>query len=629
MVIKRGGCWISLILILLILHGKSIADSTHVGFHKEVKKSLEILIDALQSEQIPDPQNSEFGALRCPGCNVLHTRAAEAVFPFAVWYEISGELKYAQSAIDLGNWLIRQQQPDGSWKETPEEWTGTTTDQLLMMAGAYPILVSRLTEEEKVQWRSAIKAAADYLTQVMDHSFASINYCATTTISLLVADKVVQDVAYRTKAQILAGQVVAMMNEEGFIEGEGGRVYGSKYGADIGYEFDMSLWGLGLYAKFSGDTLVEKRVKKSLANHLPFVYPNGSIDGSWGIRSNKWTTYGSMTADGCQVLFGMYADEDPRYGTAAIKNLFYLRDMMKNGIVGYGPQYWEIYDKAPCNYPTFVRAKNLAMTLKYAPDLRVTVEPLPSEIPGWIRHFKTVDVVLIRSDKYMATVTAYRYRDIKNGPGSKYMHRPAGGSISNLWAKDLGFIQTSSQTIYRRWEPMSFPEIGEVLPLTPRIEYTDDRGYFTNLYEFDGLLQIENENTPEPAVSTSGYLKDERQYPGGVAYKWCYEFRKNMIEKTVTLRYHTRNPVIRIIEPIVFWRGMTFRQTSQREAQIIFAGRELIFRIIAGNATLSLGEDAEKYKWPFPSLRCYPFVITFVPGKDDAQQVVYQLVFED
>ena len=331
---KKRTYWVPLTLILMLWCGKSISGTAYVGFHDEVQKTLEILVHALQNNQIADLHNSDYGALQCGGCNVLHTRAAEAVYPFAVCYELSGDARFAKSAIDLGNWLIRQQQKDGSWKETPEEWTGTTTDQLLMSAGAYPILESRFSEKDKLHWQASIKGAANYLTEVMDHSFASINYCATTTASLLIADRIVQNEAYHQKAKILARQVIAMMNEEGFIEGEGGRVNGSKYGADIGYEIDMSLWGLTLYARISGDTLVENRVRKSLVNHLYFVYPNGSIDGSWGIRSNKWTTYGSMTADGCQILFGLFATEDPRYGTAALKNLYYLRKMMKDGIIG-------------------------------------------------------------------------------------------------------------------------------------------------------------------------------------------------------------------------------------------------------------------------------------------------------
>lgn len=35
---------------------------------------------------------------------------------------------------------------------------------------------------------------------------------------------------------------------------------------------------------------------------------------------------------------------------------------------------------------------------------------------------------------------------------------------------------------------MSFPEIPTPLPLTPRIEFSSDLGYFTNLYEFDAIM---------------------------------------------------------------------------------------------------------------------------------------------
>jgi len=269
------------------------------------------------------------------------------------------------------------------------------------------------------------------------------------------------------------------------------------------------------------------------------------------------------------------------------------------------------------------------MTLKYVPDIKITMELLPSEVAGWIHYFSTMDVALVRSKKYMATITAYRYKDIKNGPDSKYMHRPTGGSLSNLWVEDLGFLQTSSQTIYRRWEPMSFPEIGEVLPLTPRIEFKDDRGYFTNLYEFDGIINTDYKTASNPVVSTTGYLKDARKYPGGVAYKWRHDYRANMIEKTVTLRYHTKKPTVNIIEPIVFWEGMTFTQTGPREAQITLKGQKLKFKIVVGNAVLTLGQDAEKYKWPFPSLKCYPLKIEVIPGVSDIQTVAYQLIFAD
>ncbi len=51
------------------------------------------------------------------------------------------------------------------------------------------------------------------------------------------------------------------------------------------------------------------------------------MDGSWGIRSNKWTCYGGATSDGSQVLFSLFAETDPVYRTAALRNLEYLKSL--------------------------------------------------------------------------------------------------------------------------------------------------------------------------------------------------------------------------------------------------------------------------------------------------------------
>ena len=315
-------------LSLLILSISCDSQNSEISLKTESLNTLIVFADALYELQIREDDSDDFGALRCDHCNVLHTRAGEAVYPFAVCYKNSGDNKYLQASIDLGDWLIKQQLERGEWKETPEEWTGTTTDQLLMLSAAYPILEEHLTEWEKGLWKKAIKRAAEYLVEVMSPEFASINYCATTTASLVFANKITPDDKFLQKAKTLAHQVVSRMDEDGFICAEGGRIKGLKYGADVGYEIDMSLWGLALYAKMTDDYYIDELVQKSLANHLNFVYPNGAIDGSWGIRSNKWTVYGSATADGCQILFSLFTQKDPRYRIAAFNNLQLLSLML-------------------------------------------------------------------------------------------------------------------------------------------------------------------------------------------------------------------------------------------------------------------------------------------------------------
>ena len=92
----------------------------------------------------------------------------------------------------------------------------------------------------------------------------------------------------------------------------------------------------------------------------------------------------------------------------------------------------------PCIYPTFTKAKNLALAYALETKQSRILVKLPTEATGWVKHFKTVDVSLLRTANFMATITSYGYKDYKAGAKSKYMYRPAGGAISCLWVKDHG-----------------------------------------------------------------------------------------------------------------------------------------------------------------------------------------------
>lgn len=280
-----------------------------------------------------DKQSVDYGAIDCPYCKLYHTRAAEAVFPFAFEYKLTRNKTYLTAAINVGNWLIKQQRQDGAWLETPEEWTGTTTDQALMMALAYPIVKPYLTKKEALLWLNAIEKAGDYLAKVMSPQFASINYCATTTATLMCISKLVHKSTYVDKAYTLAHQIIAKMDNDYFLAGEGGRVFGVKYGVDLGYNLEMSLWGLALYSRFANDRIVDDYVEKSLNKHLGFIYPDGSMDASWGIRSNKWTCFGSGTSDGCQILFSLFMDRNAQCRTAAIRNIQFLETCMQTELL--------------------------------------------------------------------------------------------------------------------------------------------------------------------------------------------------------------------------------------------------------------------------------------------------------
>ena len=617
------------VLFNIVLVNEVVAQK--ISLKNECFETLTVLSDALLNLQITDANDHDFGALKCPSCNVLHTRAAEAVYPFSIMFKETRNEKYLHAAIFVTNWLIKQQQPGGEWIETPWAWTGTTADQLLMITNSYPILKNHLTKDEQMKWENAMKYAADFLVKHMSPDFASINYCPTSAAVLAAVHRIIPDSIYLEKARSLAHWTVAKMDEAGFIQGEAARSFGVKYGVDLGYEIDMSLWGLGLYAKLCNDKFIEDRVKKSLAKNLNFVYPNGAIDGSWGSRCYKWATFGSKTADGCQILFSMYAEDDPRYVTAAIKNLRFLRTMIKDGMIGNGPHFWDIFPQYVCNYPTFARAKNLAMAYEFGIQSEIETPPIPSEIPGWMEFYPTVNVALARSQNFMLTVSAYGYKDLTNTNGGQYNQHPTGGSACNIWVEDFGFLQTSSQTKYVRGETMHMPVIEDtVICLTPRIEFTNENGYFTNLYEFEGRMTAAESDNSIATVTTTGELKNEKWYQGGVGYTLSHKLFDNYIEKRVKINFHDRQPLVRIIEPIVQDQNTKFEWTSPKKVFIKGEQKSLVFEIVAGDFQIEEAELSSRYMFPFPAMKCFPLVIkVHAPVEGFEQEVKYRITILD
>lgn len=585
-------------------------------------ETLEALGKALLSVQNQDKKSPDFGGLQDPETGIYYSRAAEAVFPFAVLWKKNKDKKYLQGAIQLGNWLIRQQKPTGEWVENPWTWTGTTADQLLMMAGAYPILENHLSEENRNNWKKSIAAAADYLVLKMSPDFASINYVPTTAGALAVTyQNIEQRASWKVKARQLAFQTRAKMDEDFFIEGEAARYHDNKYGVDLSYQTDMSLWGLALYARVFEDPQTLDAVRASLEKIKYFVYPNGMIDGSWGARCYKWTGYGTKTADGCQVLFSLFAKEQPVYQALALRNLSYLQTAIREGFVGYGKHIWGMPNQKANLYPTFARAKNLAMALEWG---STSEEPagIPADRPNWLKFFPTIKVALVRQGVWMATVSAYDYEDRDNWGKGKYHHNPRGGALCNVYVDGFGWLTTSSQTRYQRGEYIHMPEVKDSIQcLTPRIEYQDKRGYFTNLYDSKANIQVAEskasagKNTAE--VYVGGELCDSLNRPGGVSFAYQYVFGEKTLQKNIKLRYHGRTPLIKIIEPVILEPGVTIEKTDAKTVRISSANKTLYFKVNSEKLQLKVGENAQNYWFPFPGLRCYPIVLEFAAPQDE------------
>src|SRR5262245_31644217 len=185
------------------------------------------LCQALRARQVP-AGGADAGAIHDSACNARHTRAAEAVLPFAVLARETGDPAGGEAAAALAAWLIPRQQADGSWAEAPESpWRGTTADQLLSLALALPILEGTLNDTARRAWRMAIRSAADFLAGWMSEETGHINYCATTAAALAAAHAITRDSAHADAARRLA-RLVALerIDAGGFVIGEGHRAKG-------------------------------------------------------------------------------------------------------------------------------------------------------------------------------------------------------------------------------------------------------------------------------------------------------------------------------------------------------------------------------------------------------------------
>src|SRR6185312_2126659 len=107
--------------VVAVLLGCLLACASGRALDARYDRTLITLCDALVATQISDPASPDFGALVCPSTNPqihpLHSRAAEAVYPFAVAYRRTKDPRYRDAAVHLAHWLIGKQQSRGAWGE--------------------------------------------------------------------------------------------------------------------------------------------------------------------------------------------------------------------------------------------------------------------------------------------------------------------------------------------------------------------------------------------------------------------------------------------------------------------------------------------------------------------------------
>ncbi|WP_237739816.1 hypothetical protein [Pedobacter arcticus] len=597
--------------------------------------TLRSLCDVLLTTQINSPTDPNFGALVCPSVNPddhpIHSRSAEAVYPFSVAYKLTNKPEYRDAAIKLGNWLIKNQdlrgEKKGGWSESwpdPQQkgWYGTTTDQLISLAGSYAILKPWLSPAEINEWNYAMTLAADYIVRTFP--IGNVNYNPTGAATLLytyhVTDKPKQ--IWLLKADsLMNSSTLNQITADNLLHGEG-------KGVDEGYNIAQSIGYIALYAILKNDLKIKRIAADLLKTHSLFVYPNGSVDNSWGTRSFKWNyESGTKTAPGVYFSFALLADMDPEFEKLGLRCLNYLNTQsLQNGWIGYGPSAINhISTSPPCNYSTFARAQSIALAIEYGSKSKTQRESsLNTQTDSWYKFFPDIKVAVIRTPKMMATVSAYG--EIRRYPRESVCR---GGSVTNLWYDGFGangFLQSSSTSVYQRIEEMHMPIETELLPLTPRVEFNQDTNLYSNLFEAEASMDVSKE-ADHIKVLTIGNMQTIKGSKSDVRYNIINRFYNTHLVKEITLNGTQQN--YRIIEPIVKSEGSTFHLKNRRTVIIKSASskNEWKLKILSSTAPykIVLGVDEDKYWSPFPGVEAYPITINFTTASDKPQTIKISL----
>lgn len=428
------------------------------------------------------------GALDCPGCNVIHGRCMDAVYPFLHLAKATGEVKYLSAGIEVFEWSKNVTLESGAWTNdlNPDSWKGTTLFGAIAVAETLHHHGDLLDGATRRRWTERLGRAADFIYATIDRlEFANINYGCTAILGMHLLGKMFDRPHYLERSRKLADDLDQYISEpSAFLFGEGKpatRV--SPRGCrpvDLGYNVEETLPALAMAALAGGNEKLAASVRRMMETHLDFMLPDGAWDNSFGTRQAKWTYWGSRTSDGCQPGYALMAAHHPAFATAVIENTRLMLRCTVNGLLAGGPHLVSAGMK-PCVHHTFTHAKALA-TVRDQKGLAQKIHrsaPLPRAVADGVRHYPEILTWLAARGPWRTTVTATDW----HYPGN--VRQPTGGCISLLWHETLGPLFAGSMPLYVQVEPHNMqdhPHPGDH-PLTPRIELRDGKSWFTQLYD--------------------------------------------------------------------------------------------------------------------------------------------------
>lgn len=448
------------------------------------------------------------GGILCPACQRIHGRSADAIYPLMSLAKQTGEDKYVVAAKRLFTWAVTSlKMPNGSFKnDATSMWEGTTVFFVIQLAEALMHHADLLDDKTRISWEENLKEASLWLDKKIRGLQTNSNYLISSAAAFALVGEYFKEQHYLKKAHEMAHRSLRFFTPSGLIYGEGWphETVTSKgcRPIDIGYSVEESLSNLAIYAESSDDQVVKNILRHSLKEHLNFMLEDGGWDNSWGSRSYKWSYWGSRTSDGCQIAYGLYQNEDPRFAEVVFRNTQLLKRLTVNGLLAGGPMF-ESAGEPICVHHTFCHAKALAFMIDHQIPLKENRGfVLPMEEPSVGKHYQEAGLYLIHEGTWRATVSEYDFVYQIGG-------NPTGGALTFLSQKKMGPIFAASTNSYQLVEEnnMQLPKYYRDICQTPRIEWLEEQTVYRNIHDLSATLGYFSN---EQEIVSTGHLRAEQ-----------------------------------------------------------------------------------------------------------------------
>jgi len=571
---------------------------------------LQELVKGLLAHQHDPISGIPNGALFCQYHNHHHTRGGEASFPIVFLAKEQKDDALLQKGLELADWLVSRQNPNGSWDETPDTWQGTTVFQLIALAAIMDIGCFLIDTERKNYYGKAVRKAADWVYENIRFRKVTTNYVATGAAGLALANKIYPQKKWKRKSRKLAQMAASSINKEGLVKGEGiGRrilkkIYIRPSGIDIGYGLEMTLAALALYTVITRDRDMAKLVHFAIRSHLYFIYPDGSLDNSLGSRGYKWTVYGSKTAHGSQMALAFAAPDNPEILLALRSTTESLKNHIKNGLLGDGPAK-DIQPETQCLYPTIMRASNLAFALCYFSKPKSVQIDIPDEKPVWIKKWSSLNSVVLCRHPWKATISGYsNFTRFNTETELKNYYVPGGGSITYLFNHHWGVIQAASQLEYQQIERLHVPmPNSEIQSMTPRIVIRGPNRKATSAHARKTKILFSQANE-RIIIEVSGHFFyiNEIKRSSKSYFKIKYLFTAKKLTKQFYVKLERDYHSLEIIEPIVV-NSATEIKVTDTGALLSQNSKQLFISTESISGYWSFPSQEERITCPLPALK--------------------------